>query len=111
MATSSTEEIDRAIREEVRKSAELKAEVKAFAEEVVEYWKEAAPVKTGRYKASIRISKQTVTGDGLPLISVRAFDKKAAWIEYGVPSSHREQGGSIPAYAPLARTKAHFRNG
>jgi hypothetical protein len=95
------------------KSAKVKRGVEKKAQQVQKYWQSISPVfgdqppkrdspsrgQPGDYKNSITITDMS-DGAG-PRVRVRDTDFKAKWIEYG--NKH------MPAYAPLAQTKAKFR--
>ncbi|MBX7433781.1 HK97 gp10 family phage protein [Mycobacterium sp. Y57] len=101
--TSTTEEIAREIAAKVRRDAELKRHTREAAKEVRDYWRSIAPVRTGAYKASIHLGRESVKF-GMPNVQVKATDHKAHWIEYGT-------GGNTPTpeFACAAKTEAYFQ--
>lgn len=89
------------------------AAVHAKADKVQSFWKGIAPVfgdqppkraapaygAPGAYRDSI-VEEDMGSADGAR-VRIKATDFKAKWIEFG--NKH------MPAYAPLAKTKANFR--
>ena len=67
-----------------------------MANEVVPVWKANAPVDTGNYRDSIKVTKRASSGKG----EVGATDSEANLVEYGSKNN--------PEYAPRAKTEAHF---
>lgn len=74
-----------------------------IAEDVRDYWRSESPVDQGSYAASVKVFDKYLMVDGMPGKRVGATDWKAAFIEYGTG-----QPGPTDAYAPRAKTAAHF---
>lgn len=104
------------IKDELRakmKGPKVAAAVHKKADTVQGYWKGIAPVfgnrsphraapahgAAGAYRDSI--VEQDMSGADGAVVRIKATDFKAKWIEFG--NAH------MPAYAPLAKTKARFR--
>lgn len=91
---------DKDIAEALRNSAEVDATLEEFMEkQVVPYWKSVAPVDSGRYAASIKVTRKAKGGRGV----VKATDFKAHWVEYGTAAP-----GPTKAAAPAEKTAIHF---
>ena len=102
-------------------SAEVKQGLKEFGEAVVAYWRSVSPVRTGKYAASVHVIKR-FKADGIPGVKVGSSSHRAALIEYGtgaddkgkdpryVPALGVQVGRDTPtpAFAPRAKTAAHF---
>lgn len=81
----------------VRQQAEVDVALQEFMQdEVVPYWRDASPVLTGEYAASIKVTQDARLGKG----AVSATSWKAHLIEDGTPTS--------PEFAPAGKTAAHF---
>lgn len=85
------------IERQVKEQVELRAEVDKKAKEVQKAAKSFAPVRTGRYAASIQVEKRPDV-DGLPVRRVVAKDFKAHWIEFGTG-----EPGPTKAFAPMEK--------
>lgn len=89
-------EVEKALRE----SAEVDNELNRFMkEEVVPYWKSVSPVRSGKYAASIKVTKKAKNGKGV----VSATDWKAHFVEFGTG-----EPGPTKAFAPGEKTAQHF---
>lgn len=86
--------------EQFARAAEVDAALNEFmAKEVVPYWKSVSPVESGKYAASIKVTKKARRGKG----KVGATDWKAHLIEFGTG-----EPGPTKAFAPGEKTAAHF---
>lgn len=91
---------DRELAEALRNSAEVDATLQEFMEdEVIPYWKSIAPVESGKYAASIKVTRKAKGGRGV----VTATDFKAHWIEFGTAAP-----GPTTAFAPAEKTAIRF---
>lgn len=100
---SARDEIEAEIRSQLAAQLELKEGLDQFANQVRDYWRSIAKVDTGEYAASIKVYKKYLLVNGMPGKRVAATDFKAHWIEYGTG-----EPGPTKAYAPRAKTAAHF---
>lgn len=91
---------DKELAEALRNSVEVDAALQEFMEdEVVPYWKSVAPVDSGKYAASVKVTRKAKGGRGV----VTATDWKAHFIEYGTAAP-----GPTTAFAPAEKTAIHF---
>lgn len=97
------DDITREILKQAAAQDEVRTQLTKFAEEVRDYWRSVAPVESGRYAASITVLKKNMTVRGMPAKRVAATNFKAHWIEFGTG-----EPGPTPAFAPRAKTAAHF---
>lgn len=92
---------DEDIAKAIRSSAAIDTAINKFMEdEVVPYWRNLSPVRTGKYAASVKVIKKAKHGQGV----VGAKDFKAHWIEYGTG-----EPGPTKALAPGEKTAHHFK--
>lgn len=80
----------------INDNAQVDAGLNRLMAEVVAYWKSISPVRTGKYAASVKITKKARNGRG----EVGATDFKAHWVEDGT--------NGIRESAPGQKTAAHF---
>ena len=100
---SRRDQLEEEIRTQLAAQLEVKDGLDQFAQEVKDYWRSQAPVDEGEYAASVKIYNKYLIVDGMPGVRVGATDFKAHWIEFGTG-----QPGPTKAYAPRAKTAAHF---
>jgi hypothetical protein len=107
---SSEEQIRMEIMAQVQASVTVRQELDKYAIEVRDYWRSISPIgkkpddkNPGAYAASVQVFKRKFTYKGMPGVGVGATDFKAHWIEYGTGNP-----GPTPAFAPRAKTAAHF---
>lgn len=114
-------ELELEIREQAAKADEVKQGLKEFGEQVVDYWRSVSPVQTGRYAATVRVIKR-FRMNGFPAIKVGSTSNRAHFIEFGTgtdttgkePRYIPRLGVQVmkdtptPAFAPRAKTVAHF---
>lgn len=86
---TSEREIRAEIEAKIRADAEIRVKAAEFADDVRDYARSIAPVRTGAYAASIKVKKQR-DHLGLPAYRVVATDWKAHLIEYGTGSDSKE---------------------
>lgn len=91
------------IRTQIAGQLEVKDYLDRFALEVRDYWRSQSPVDEGKYAASVKVYDKYLLVDGMPGKRVGATDWKAHFIEYGTG-----EPGPTKAYAPRAKTAAHF---
>jgi hypothetical protein len=99
----SREEIETQIYAQASASAQVRQELDKLAAQVRDYWRSVSPIDDGVYAASVKVYKRKFTYKGMPGVGVGATDFKAHWIEYGTG-----EPGPTPAFAPRAKTAAHF---
>lgn len=100
---SQRDQLEEEIRTQLAAQLDVKDALDKFAEEVKEYWRSQAPVDEGEYAASVKVYRKYLIVDNMPGVRVGATDFKAHWIEFGTG-----EPGPTKAYAPRAKTAAHF---
>lgn len=105
-------EIRAELEAKIRADAEVRLKAAEFAEEVRDYARSIAPVRTGKYAASIKVEKKK-DQLGMPAHRVVATDWKAHLIEYGT-GPDTEEGSPFgkdtptPEFAVFGKTAHRF---
>lgn len=100
---SRQDDLEAEIRAQLSAQLDVKEGLDAMAEDVRDYWRSQSPVDDGEYAASVKVYRKYLIVDGMPGKRVGATDFKAHWIEFGTGDP-----GPTKAYAPRAKTAAHF---
>lgn len=114
MARNSSAALAAEIAEKIRRDAEVRVKSKEQAEEVRDYARSIAPVRTGKFAASIKVEKRGDGPNGLPHYWVGTRDWRAHFIEYGTgpdPDDSQSPFGPntpTPEFAVFAKIAAHF---
>ena len=91
------------IRAQLAAQLDLRDGIDQMGKAVRDYWRSQSPVDDGEYAASVKVYKKYLMVNGMPGVRVGATDFKAHWIEFGTG-----EPGPTKAYAPRAKTCAHF---
>lgn len=112
---TSSSDIQREIAAKIRKDAEVRLKSKKAAEEIRDEVRAEAPVRTGKFVASIHVEKHKDRG-GMPAFTVISRSPLAHLIEYGTgpdpADTHSRFGRDTPTpeFAPFAKV-AHRHGG